>query len=154
MPSHEPAEYECPFCGFLAGRFTEYNDQEDMICQNKLASAFVGPIAWQNNIGSVLVVPNTHYENIYSIPEDDLVAITKLVKSVATAMRIAYGCQGTTILQRNEPAAGQHVWHLHFHVIPRYSGDEFKENEQTLFVEAGVRAPFAQKLRGQLNLSA
>jgi histidine triad (HIT) family protein len=152
--SHAPAGYDCPYCGFLDGRITEYNSKDDIVCQSERASAFICPVSWQKNLGNVLVVPNKHYENIYSIPDDDLAAIFKLVKKVAAAMRAAYGCGGVTVFQRNEPDAGQHVWHLHVHVVPRYPGDDFQEAAQTLFVDAATRAPFAQKVRDYSEASA
>ncbi len=153
MFNHEPDSYDCIFCAFLAGKETEYNTKDDIIDRNELATAFMGPISWQKNFGNVLVVPNKHYENLYSIPDGDLIEVFKLVKRVSTTVRSTYDCEGITIIQRNEPKAGQHVWHLHIHVVPRYPDDEFQEDNQTYFVDIDARAPFAEKLRNYLRSS-
>lgn len=41
----------------------------------------------------------------------------------AVIMRQAYGCEGVTVLQNNEPAGGQHLFHYHMHLFPRYEND-------------------------------
>jgi len=43
-------------------------------------------------------------------------------------MKSAYGCDGVNLLQNNEPAAGQHAFHYHLHLFPRYDGDSLWEN--------------------------
>ena len=45
------------------------------------------------------------------------------VRRVAVAIRTGYPCDGMTVLQNNEPAGDQDVWHLYTHMIPRYIGD-------------------------------
>ena len=45
-----------------------------------------------------------------------------VAKKVATALKEATGCEGVNILQNNGEMAGQSVFHLHIHVIPRYNG--------------------------------
>ncbi|HSW80216.1 MAG TPA: HIT family protein [Candidatus Saccharimonadales bacterium] len=147
MFNHEPDNFDCPFCEFLKGKETEYNNQNDIVGQNNLATAFVGPLTWASNPGSILIITNSHFENFYSTPEEDLKSIFDLAKQVAIAMRSSYDCSGVTILQRNEPDAGQHVWHLHVHIVPRYKNDGFIENNQTLFVDAETRLPYAHKIR-------
>ena len=116
--SHEPEEYVCPFCEFLAGKPDRYNSEEDIVYRNEFTIAFIAPKWWVNNEGHVLVVPNKHYENIYSIPDDQLAEVYKTVKKVATAIRSTYDCDGTSTRQHNEPAGDQDVWHLHVHVYP------------------------------------
>src|SRR5260370_23703594 len=111
-PSHEPTDYECPFCEFIAGTITEFNNQNDIVYQDNRTTAFIGPIAARSNIGHVLVVPNEHYENIYSIPDEDLALVDKVVKKVATAMRGTYGCPGISIRQNNETAGDQQHWQM------------------------------------------
>jgi histidine triad (HIT) family protein len=146
--SHEPEGYECPFCDFLAGKPDKYKSIEDIIYQNEFTTAFVAPKWWINNSGHVLVIPNKHYENIYSIPDNELAEVYKTVKKIATAIRATYGCEGTSTRQHNEPAGNQDVWHLHVHVFPRYKGDKLYQNhENSAFVERGLRRPYAEKLR-------
>ncbi|TIL82020.1 MAG: HIT family protein, partial [Mesorhizobium sp.] len=49
-----------------------------------------------------------------------------VVQKVAVAVKKAFGADGVTILQFNEPASGQTVFHLHVHVIPRFEGIPLK----------------------------
>jgi histidine triad (HIT) family protein len=150
--NHEPAGYICPFCQFIAGKPDRYNVEEDIVYRNEHTTAFIAPKWWANNKGHVLVLPNKHYENIYTVPDDALAEVYKTVKKVATAIRSTYGCQGTSTRQHNEPAGDQDVWHLHVHVYPRYTNDMLYHNhDQAAFVDAELRLPYAQKLRAYFS---
>jgi histidine triad (HIT) family protein len=73
--------------------------------------------------GHLLVVPTTHYENIFEIPEDLLSEAIKIAKRIAIAARSALNnVTGVTILQNNGGSAGQRIFHFHIHVIPRTEG--------------------------------
>lgn len=151
MFDHEPSNYVCPFCRLLAGEESEHNRKLDIVYQNEFATATVAPKWWVNNPGHVLVVPNKHYENLYSIPDEDLAEVYKVVKKVAIAVRITYDCEGTSTRQHNEPAGHQDVWHLHVHVYPRYTDDKLYQNhDQAGYVDPEKRLPYANKLRAFL----
>ncbi|HSX36235.1 MAG TPA: HIT family protein [Patescibacteria group bacterium] len=148
MFTHAPDGYVCPFCVFLAGKDDGVNRSSDIIYQNDFATAFVGPRWWSHNPGSVIVIPNLHYENIYMISDTALSETYRLVKKVAVAIREVYGCDGTSTRQHNEPAGDQLVWHLHVHVYPRYVNDGFYHNSGKIdTVDPKIRAQFAEKLR-------
>lgn len=149
MFNHQPPNYECPFCSLLAGKESEYNRTDDIVFQNKFVTASIAPKWWISNPGNVLVVPNTHYENIYDIPDEVLAEVYLVVKKVAIAIRGTYeGCEGTSTRQHNEPAGNQDVWHFHTHVFPRYPDDNLYQNHnQKRFVSAEERQPYAEKLR-------
>ncbi len=72
--------------------------------------------------GHVLVVPKTKARNLFDVGADDLANLMKEVQVVAEAVRHAFSAAGMLIQQFNEPAAGQTVFHLHVHVIPRKEG--------------------------------
>lgn len=148
MTSHEPENYVCPFCRFIAGEETDYNQKQDITYQNEFTTAFISPKWWKNNAGHVLVVPNKHYENIYTISDNDLAEVYKTVKKVAEAIRNTYNCEGTSTRQHNEPSGDQDVWHFHVHVYPRYGNDQlYKNHDHQGFVDARARLPYAEKLR-------
>lgn len=152
--NHEPPNYVCPFCELLAGHESEYNKKQDIVFQNAQVTAFVAPKWWVNNPGHVLVIPNEHHENIYSIPDEILAEVYKVAKKIATALRSTYDCQGTSTRQHNEPAGDQDVWHFHVHVYPRYDNDKlYQNNNKASFVNAKARAPYAEKLRNFLASS-
>jgi histidine triad (HIT) family protein len=72
--------------------------------------------------GHVLVVPKTQARNILDIEPEALTATILRVQKVARAVKAAMGAEGVTLHQFNEPAGGQSVFHIHFHVIPRWEG--------------------------------
>jgi histidine triad (HIT) family protein len=74
------------------------------------------------NEGHTLVIPKEHYETVYDMPEELVSHIYKLVKRSAVAVKAATNADGITIIQQNEHAAGQEIFHLHVHVVPRYKG--------------------------------
>ena len=148
MISHQPQNYVCPFCDWLAGNESDYKQNSDIVYQTKNVTAFISPKWWINNPGNVIVIPNSHYENLYSISEDSLFDVYGAVKKVAVAMREVYGCTGTSTRQHNEPDGNQDVWHFHVHLYPRYEGDElYKNHDLKRFVGPEDRKKYADMLR-------
>jgi histidine triad (HIT) family protein len=151
--SHQPAGYRCPFCRVAAGEDLrdDFTKQADVVFRDDTLTAFVSSAWWPANPGHVLVVPNVHYENVYAMPDATLAAVQVMGKRVALALKAAYGCDGTSFRQHNEPAGSQHVWHYHLHVFPRYAGDALYlrtlERRDTTTAE---RAPYAEQLRRYL----
>ena len=72
--------------------------------------------------GHMLVVPKTPARNILDANPAQLAACMKTVQKVSAAAMKAFGASGITLQQFNEPAGGQVVFHLHFHVLPRSEG--------------------------------
>ena len=72
--------------------------------------------------GHVLVIPKTPARNILDIAPADLASIAPMVKRIAVAVKAGLGAEGIVVQQFNESASGQVVYHLHFHVLPRWSG--------------------------------
>ncbi len=72
--------------------------------------------------GHALVIPKTAARNVFDASPAQLAACLTTVQKVARAQLKAFGAQGVTIQQFNEPAGGQVVFHLHFHVLPRWDG--------------------------------
>lgn len=73
--------------------------------------------------GHALILPKSHYANLYDLPEETAAEAIKLAKKIALRMKERLGCDGVNIVQNNEEAAGQTVFHFHMHVIPRYRED-------------------------------
>jgi histidine triad (HIT) family protein len=72
--------------------------------------------------GHTLVIPKTPARNILDANPSQLAACMKTVQKVANAVTKAFNADGVTLLQANEAAGGQVVFHLHFHVMPRWEG--------------------------------
>jgi histidine triad (HIT) family protein len=148
---HEPLRYDCPFCRLAHGVETERNRLDDIVWRDGLTMAFVAPKWWPRNRGHVIVVPLEHVENIYAIDDALLGAVFATARRVAIALKEAYGCDGTSTRQHNEPAGNQDVWHLHVHVFPRYVGDGlYVRHEEQHWTTPEERAPYVVKLRDTL----
>jgi histidine triad (HIT) family protein len=72
--------------------------------------------------GHTLVIPKAPCRNLFDIRPDDLSALMPRVQKVARAVKQAMQAEGLTLQQFNEQAGGQIVFHLHFHILPRWSG--------------------------------
>ena len=72
--------------------------------------------------GHMLVIPKTPARNILDASPNQLAACMRTVQKVANAAMKAFGSAGITLQQFNEPAGGQVVFHLHFHLLPRMDG--------------------------------
>lgn len=150
--SHQPRGYQCPFCRVVAGEDLEGTKQADVVFRDDVVTAFVALAWWPGNAGHVLVVPNEHYENIYDIPDAALAAVQVTGKRIALALKVTYGCEGTSFRQHNEPAGYQDVWHYHLHVFPRYAGDDlYLRTLERRLTTPDEREPYARKLRSYLR---
>ena len=76
--------------------------------------------------GHTLVVPRAFAENIFDLDEVALGHVALVTKKVAHAVQRAFEPDGLMIAQLNGAAAGQTVFHLHFHIIPRYGQTDLK----------------------------
>jgi len=70
-----------------------------------------------------LVIPKKHYANIFDIPDDELREVASAVGEIAKRFKEKLGVSHKQILSNNGREAQQEVLHLHFHLIPRSSGD-------------------------------
>jgi len=70
-----------------------------------------------------LVIPTSHYADVFDAPSEVLTETVKLVQRVAGAMRIALNAPGVNILNASGPGSEQSIPHLHFHIVPRWVDD-------------------------------
>lgn len=90
----------------------------DKIYEDDLVMAFLDK--YPKSEGHALIIPKKHAENIYDIEEETLAQCHRIAKRIAIAMKKALKADGILIMQANETAGLQHVFHLHVHVIPKY----------------------------------
>ncbi|HMN85608.1 MAG TPA: HIT family protein [Bauldia sp.] len=99
--------------------------------------------------GHTLVVPKAPSRNLLDADPATLAAAMAVVQKVARAAIRAFGADGATIMQFNEAPAGQTVFHLHFHVLPRFDGVALRPHTGKM-EDQGVLAANAEKLRAAL----
>ena len=110
----------CIFCKIANGEIpsaTLYEDEEFRVILD-LGTA---------SKGHALILPKNHYRNLYDIDEATASKAICLAKKMITKMTDVLGCDGYNIVQNNEEAAGQTVFHFHMHLIPRYKNDGNEE---------------------------
>jgi histidine triad (HIT) family protein len=76
--------------------------------------------------GHLLVIPKAAARNILDLAPSDLARFMPSVQKVARAAKLAMAADGLSIMQFNEAAGGQVVFHLHFHILPRWTGVELR----------------------------
>jgi histidine triad (HIT) family protein len=76
--------------------------------------------------GHVLVIPKVPARTLLDIQPDSLAQLIVEVQRIARAAKQALSADGITIWQFNESAGGQEVFHLHFHIIPRWHNVELR----------------------------
>ena len=109
-------EDNCIFCKIANGdipTMSLYEDDEFNVIFD------AGPAT----LGHALILPKNHAKNIFWMEDDELARAHVLAKKVASALIDVFRADGVNIVQNNNPAAGQSVFHFHIHVIPRYEND-------------------------------
>jgi len=114
-----PADENCIFCKIAAGKIPCRKLFED---EYSLAFLDIEPASK----GHALIIPKSHYPTLLDIPEMELGRAIATVQKVAAAAMKALHADGFNLVQNNRKAAGQAVHHLHFHVVPRFEGDNVR----------------------------
>lgn len=127
-----PTMKDCLFCKIISGELPSQKVYEDA---DTYAFLDIHPI----NFGHTLVVPKRHAENIHDIPSKDFCALMETARKLSGVIKEATGAEGINIGINNGSVAGQIIFHLHVHIIPRlpddghrhwhgkdYPGDEIK----------------------------
>lgn len=100
--------------------------------------------------GHTLVIPKMPSRNILDADPTTFMWLLPTVQKIAKASKKAFHADGVKIIQFNEPAAGQSVFHLHFHVIPVQEGVPLKPHSGKM-EDGGVLAHNAEMIREALK---
>ncbi|SPF47803.1 HIT domain protein [Candidatus Desulfosporosinus infrequens] len=103
---------ECVFCSLPA---------TVILAENELAKAFFDK--FPVSVGHVLIITKRHVKNIFEATPEEMASIGGLLRRVKEHLDEQYHPDGYNIGVNVGDAAGQTVFHLHVHVIPRYRGD-------------------------------
>jgi diadenosine tetraphosphate (Ap4A) HIT family hydrolase len=107
------SDRDCPFCTPARERVLA-----ETALTRTLRDAFpVSP-------GHTLVVPKRHFADAFEATEAEMAEIWRALRAAATSLRETHQPAGFNIGVNAGRAAGQTVMHLHWHLIPRYTGDQ------------------------------
>ncbi len=95
-----------------------------IVLENDLALAFLD--IKPSSPGHCLVIPKKHFSNLEEIDLDYLYAVIKMTKDMGRKIKDNLGVEGYNIMLNNGSVAGQEIFHLHWHVIPRFLDDNLK----------------------------
>ena len=99
--------------------------------------------------GHVLVIPKEAAENIHDLSPEGAAAMIATTQKVGNAVKKALDAPGIMLAQLNGAAAGQSVFHVHFHVIPRHAGVDMHLHARDM-VGSRTLEPVAAKIRSAL----
>lgn len=109
----------CIFCDILNG-----TQPSSLVYQDQICTAFmdIQPV----NPGHLLVIPNTHASRLSELDDKTSSHIFLVAKRLAAALRKSpIACEGINLFLADGAVAGQDVFHIHLHVLPRFRGDGF-----------------------------
>jgi histidine triad (HIT) family protein len=139
MRAYDP---DNPFAKILRGEWPSHKVFEDA---HTIAIMDIMPRA----DGHVLVIPKTPARNALDASPEQLTACILTVQRLSRAVMAAFGATGVTVQQFNEPAGGQVVFHLHYHVLPRHEGVALRPHTSEKAVPETLAA-HAEKIRAAL----
>ena len=127
----------------VAGEIPVAKVYEDQVV---LSFLDIGPVS----DGHALVIPKQHFEKLHDCPPELLGQVASRLGKIAKAVVAAVNSQGYNLLCNNGRAAGQLVEHLHFHIIPRNSGDGVFNRWPAYEYEQGRINEIAARIRENL----
>jgi histidine triad (HIT) family protein len=139
MTGYDPSNI---FAKILRGEIPCHKVYED---EHTLAFMDVMPQA----DGHMLVVPKAASRNLLDADPQAFAALMATTQKVARAAMAAFEAGGVLIKQYNEAAAGQTVFHLHIHVVPRHEGSELRPHSGKM-ADHAVLAKHAQMIKARL----
>jgi len=107
------------FARILRGEIPAYKVYED---EQTLAFMDVMP----QSDGHALVIPKVAAQNLFDLAPEALSATILTTQRVARAVKKAFAPPGVMLVQLNGAGAGQSVFHIHFHIVPRYAGIDLR----------------------------
>ena len=136
-------DQDCIFCKIAGGDIpssTIYEDEDFRVILD------VAPAAK----GHALILPKNHYENLWTLGEEEARKVLLLAAKITAAQKKALSCDGINVLQNNGTAAGQSVFHFHMHLIPRYENDQVEIPWKTLSYKEGEMEKVCDSIKAEL----
>ncbi|MHC4911851.1 MAG: HIT family protein [Planctomycetota bacterium] len=134
---------DCIFCKMITEQVPVTKIYEDEVV---LSFLDIGPVS----DGHTLVIPKQHFERLHDCPAELLGQVGSRLGKIAKAVAAAMDSQGYNVLCNNGRAGGQLVEHLHFHIIPRNTGDGVFDRWPAYKYKEGKIEQIADKIRKNL----
>ncbi len=110
---------DCVFCDIVKG-----SSPASIVFQDEICIVFMD--IWPRNPGHMLVVPKEHSASLSELKPDIGAHLFKVAQQMAKAARLSnVRCEGVNLWVSDGEVAGQDVFHVHLHVLPRFDGDGF-----------------------------
>ena len=100
--------------------------------------------------GHALVITKEKVRDLFDVSPEALAKLMAVVQKLAPQIKDAMGAEGVLIQQFNGAAAGQTVFHLHVHIVPRKEGEPLKPHAGKMEDQAKLAAT-AEKIRKKLK---
>lgn len=131
------------FARILRGELPAHKVYED---EHTLAFMDIMPQAE----GHTLVIPKYPAQDLFDLPAEHLGPTMATTQRVARAVKQAFAAEGVMIAQLSGSAAGQTVFHIHFHILPRHSGIDFRMHARDM-APPELLAGHASRVRAALE---
>ncbi|MBN1376822.1 HIT family protein [Candidatus Woesearchaeota archaeon] len=135
---------DCIFCKIVKGEIPCAKIYED---KEFLAFLSIGPV----NKGHTLVIPKEHSKNLFDFPKAEESDLVEFLKKVADAVVKGTGADGFNLSLNNGKAAGQLVFHTHFHIIPRFNNDGLKSWPEEGYINNEEMEDYRKKISDSLD---
>ena len=134
---------DCIFCDIISRK-----GEAEILYENELVMAIldIRPV----NYGHTLVIPKKHFNNFLELPEDYLSELTRVTQLMSGTIQESLEADGFNVIINNGAAAGQTVFHFHFHIIPRFSSD-FNYRPSFKVYADGSMKEFAEIIRNAVT---
>jgi histidine triad (HIT) family protein len=118
------------------------------VCEDAHTFAFMDVMPQAD--GHTLVIPKHPAENLFDLPPEALAATILTTQRVARAVQKAFDAPGIMLVQLNGAPAGQSVFHIHFHIVPRHAGIDLRFHARDM-ADHKVLAEHAARVRAALD---
>ena len=134
---------DCLFCKIIKKEIPSAVIFED---NDTMAFLDIAPV----NKGHVLIVPKVHSDDFISTEDEVIDKVFRTAKKISNAIVKATGAHGVNISVNNGAAAGQVIFHLHAHIIPRFEEDGLKPWPKVSYSENEMKE-FAEMIKKAIN---
>ncbi len=101
--------------------------------------------------GHALILPKEHFADLFEMDEKTGSALLPLAAKVGAHIKSRLSCDGLNVVQNNGAAAGQSVFHLHVHLIPRFEGDNVIREWNHLTLTDEEQEAIREQLKSELR---